>query len=146
MSDGKMQTAFAHILQAHKVRPSPQRLAVYRYLHGVKTHPNADTIFQALIDDFPTLSRTTVYQTLDALCACGLIVKFFDDLEMRFDAEIEPHGHFKCSHCGKIINFFWPEGTSLPAPPDDFKTEEILLYYRGICPVCRKESEKGNQW
>ena len=137
--------ALAHILQAHKVRPSPQRLAVYKYLHGVKTHPSADTIYHALSEDFPTLSRTTVYQTLEALYSCGLIKKFSDNLEMRFDVNIKPHGHFKCLQCGSVFDFSWPENTILPQPPEEFKTEETLIFYRGICPACRKESERGNQ-
>ena len=135
----------APILQTRGLRPSPQRLAVYRYLCNTKTHPNVEMIYTALIQDYPTLSRTTVYQTLDALYNCGLISRFSDGNEMRFDAETREHGHFKCTGCGNITDILWPEGTLLPKPESDFLIMETLLFYKGLCPVCRKASPKSPQ-
>ena len=132
----------AQILQTRGLRPSPQRLAVYKYLCSVKTHPSVDTIYNELIKEYPTLSRTTVYQTLEALYNCGLIQRFSDEGEMRFDADTVTHGHFKCIGCGNISDIFWPKETALPKPQDDHLIHETLLFYRGLCPVCRKSSDK----
>ena len=130
----------AQILQTRGLRPSPQRLAVYKYLCGVKTHPSVDMIYNELIKEYPTLSRTTVYQTLEALYNCGLIQRFSDGGEMRFDADTIVHGHFKCTGCGKISDIFWPKDTVLPKPDDEHLIHETLLFYRGLCPICRQEA------
>ena len=57
----------ASILKDHGIRPSLQRVCVYRYLRGVKTHPTVDEIYSALLPEYPSLSRTTVYNTLELL-------------------------------------------------------------------------------
>jgi len=132
----------AHVLQTRGLRPSPQRLAVYRYLCSVKTHPSVDMIYNDLTKEYPTLSRTTVYQTLEALYNCGLIQRFSDEGEMRFDADTAVHGQFKCTGCGKITDVFWPQGTVLPRPKDDHLIHETLLYYRGLCPSCIQSADK----
>ena len=54
-------------LQAHGVRPTPQRLAVYEYLLTHRTHPSADAIYEAISPVYPTFSRTTIYNSLKAL-------------------------------------------------------------------------------
>ena len=51
-------------LVAHDIKPSVQRLAVMEYLSAHHTHPTADEIYNALVGQIPTLSKTTVYNTL----------------------------------------------------------------------------------
>ena len=130
----------AQILQARGLRPSPQRTAVYKYLYyHSKQHPSVDTIYTKLAPEYPTLSRTTVYQTLEALHECGLVVKLtVEDGEMRFDAETHSHGHFKCIRCGKVSNVYYPEGTPFPKVEEGYTVKETHLYYRGVCPQCNK--------
>jgi len=134
------QASPAQRLRDCKLRPSPQRLAVFTYLCQHKTHPTAEMIYNDLVVTFPTLSLTTVYQTLDALCDNGLAVKLtIDDGLMRFDAETTSHGHFKCSGCGKIFDFAYPEKTIFPKPRDGFTVEQVHLYEHGRCPKCKKK-------
>jgi len=122
------------------LRPTPQRVAVYTYLCDPKNknnHPSAETVYNALTDEYPTLSRTTVYQTLETLCACDLVTKLvIDEGEMRFDAEMLRHGHFKCTLCGNIYNFYYPEVTDFPQPPEGFSIKKSYLYYKGTCRKC----------
>jgi len=57
----------AEYLTSCGVRPSPQRVAVMEYLMTHHTHPTVDAIYAALSGTMPTLSRTTVYNTLKLL-------------------------------------------------------------------------------
>ena len=126
------------ILQARGLRPSPQRVAVYKYLCNEKSHPSVDMIFTALAPEYPTLSRTTIYQTLESLCECGLAMKLTVEAdEMRFDAEMFNHGHFKCTQCGRLFDVRYPEGLVFPWPDVGFLVKQMHLYYHGICPACR---------
>ena len=133
----------SQILQTRGLRPSPQRVAVYKYLYNNRMqHPTVDMIYAALAPEYPTLSRTTVYQTLDALCNCGLAVKLtVEDGEMRFDADTSSHGHFKCSDCGDVSNVTYPEATPFPQPDKGFHIKETHLYYKGYCPKCRSKKK-----
>ena len=51
-------------LQSYDIRPSVQRLAIMQYLLTHRTHPTIDEIYRELSSTIPTLSRTTVYNTL----------------------------------------------------------------------------------
>ncbi|MBR4922900.1 MAG: transcriptional repressor, partial [Bacteroidaceae bacterium] len=46
------------------IKPSVQRIAIMDYLMTHRTHPAIDEIYLALCEDIPTLSKTTVYNTL----------------------------------------------------------------------------------
>jgi len=54
------------------IRPSYPRIRVLDYLVTMKTHPTAEEVFSHLVKEMPTLSRTTVYNTLNLLVGAGL--------------------------------------------------------------------------
>ncbi len=118
--------------------PTQQRIAVYEYLIQHRTHPTADTVYRALAETYPTLSRTTVYNTVHALAKAGLIrVVTIDADEQHFDAGIEDHGHFRCSECGKLYDFSLTADTVHPLLPDGFSVGTWDVYMTGICPHCQ---------
>ena len=60
-----MKQEFIHgYLLSHKIKPSMQRIAIMDYLFEHKVHPTVDKIFNDLYPQIPTLSKTTVYNTL----------------------------------------------------------------------------------
>ncbi|MBP3394964.1 MAG: transcriptional repressor [Lentisphaeria bacterium] len=121
------------------IRPSPQRSAVYGYLCKYRNHPTAETIFRALSPDFPTLSRTTVYNTLKLFVERHAVqAVLIEDGELRFDADTTVHGHFKCECCGRIYDFPLPDPSILPTAGEGFQVEKRHLYYLGICKDCGK--------
>lgn len=86
-----LQVNPAERLRELGIRPSPQRLAVYSYLLSHPVHPTADTIYQAIITAQPSLSRTTIYNTLKLLVhkkAVSTVI--IEDGELRFDADLRP--------------------------------------------------------
>ena len=129
----------AQVLQARGLRPSPQRIAIFSYVYNSKEHPTVDTVYRSLSPDYPTLSRTTVYQTLETLCECGLVQRISEGGEMRFDAETDRHGHFVCTKCGEISNIAFTGKIPLPLPKDSgYVIKETQIAHRGLCPKCSK--------
>ena len=47
-------------LKSHDIKPSYQRIKIFEYLVEHKNHPTVDMIYKALVDEIPTLSKTTV--------------------------------------------------------------------------------------
>lgn len=126
------------VLRDHGVCPTQQRVAMYEYLLRHRTHPTADTIYHALVQEYPTFSRTTVYNSARALAKAGLIrIITIDADEQRFDAGVEDHGHFRCTGCGEVFDFPVSEETvaSLSAVP--YPTETLDIYVTGVCPHCQ---------
>ncbi|MCL1936899.1 MAG: transcriptional repressor [Candidatus Azobacteroides sp.] len=122
------------------VKPSVQRMAIMEYLMNNLIHPTADTIFNQLSPSLPTLSKTTVYNTLKLLEKRGAVIAIhIDEKNIRYDANISPHGHFKCKRCGCVSDFPVEgiESISMESPEGQLITE-CQLYFKGYCKECRK--------
>ena len=127
-------------LRQKGICPTAQRMAVYEYLLTHRTHPTADTLYQALVKENPSFSRTTVYNTVHVLAKAGLIrVITIDAEEQRFDAFVEDHGHFRCAQCGKLFDFSLSADTASELMSDGFVVEASDVYATGICPTCQKK-------
>lgn len=126
-------------LAEHGIKPSVQRLAVMGYLLAHRTHPTVDEIYNALTAEIPTLSKTTVYNTLRLLVEHGAASQLtIDERNVCFDAETAPHAHFLCTHCGHVYDVpLRAADLSTEAEiPEGFSTASAALYYRGTCKVC----------
>ena len=130
-------------LLGHGIKPSVQRLAVMEYLKTHCTHPTADEIFSALSPKMPTLSRTTVYNTLRLLASRGAVLSLdIDGKNTRFDGDTRPHAHWLCRGCGAVRDLPLPvDSRSLTVRFEKGTVDEVQLYYKGYCENCRMQSE-----
>jgi Fur family ferric uptake transcriptional regulator/Fur family peroxide stress response transcriptional regulator len=127
-------------LTTHGIKPSLQRIAIMEYLSEHIIHPTVDEIYTALFPLMPTLSKTTIYNTLRLFSEQGAIQMItIDEKNARFDAIVSPHAHFLCKKCGKIYDMkmkkFVEEVEEL-MDTTCHKTTEMHYYYKGICKNC----------
>ncbi len=126
------------------IRPSQQRIAIMEYLMTHPIHPTIDDVYQALCPEIPSLSRTTVYNTLRMMSekkAAQMIT--IDDHRVCYDGNTEPHVHFFCKKCGRVIDLM---NERAPKLRQEIRVEgnivqEEQLYYKGICAVCAQEEQ-----
>ena len=129
------------LLTEKKLRPSVQRVEILAYLLDKKNHPTVDMIYSDLHPSFPTLSKTTVYNTLRLLEAEKLIQTIgIEETELRYDADISNHLHFKCLHCKNVYDIF----SISPQPIDSLLPKGFLLTKTqinlwGICEKCNSQ-------
>ncbi len=134
---GSMNTS--EFLKSHGIKPSLQRIKIYDYLYSTKEHPTVDIIYKALIDDIPTLSKTTVYNTLNLFVESKVALMItIEENEVRYDADTTNHGHFKCQGCNKVIDFPIEVDNLKIKGLENFDVDEIHIYSRGTCPTCKK--------
>ena len=123
----------------NEIKPSYQRIRIFEYLIKNKNHPTVDLIFQSLIGDIPTLSRTTVYNTLKLFMDKGIVLVLnIEDNEARFDADTSLHGHFKCKVCGSINDFHFDSTELKIEALKKFSVDETHIYLKGVCSSCIK--------
>ena len=128
---------FATTLTEKDMKPSYQRIKILQYLISKRNHPTVDKIFNDLIKEIPTLSKATVYNTLDLFKKENLArVVTIEDNETRFDAKVVNHGHFKCESCGSIYDFEINIDSFSTDLLEHFKINEKNVYFKGICPGC----------
>lgn len=128
---------FKKELKMKNIRLSYQRLKVLEYLTQNQCHPTVDKIFTDLQKDIPTLSKTTIYNTLKILVEAGLVrIITIEDNETRYDIIVENHGHFKCESCGTIYDFSIDTDSLTSEDLNNFKITDKNIYFKGICPRC----------
>lgn len=133
-------------LQECGINPSVQRIAIMNYLLTTCSHPTAEDVYTALSEAMPTLSRTTVYNTLRLFAEHGAArMLTIDERKVCFDGQMHPHAHFLCRRCNALYDMPLPENVE-PEPkltvPEGYEVEEVHYYYRGLCRKCRDREEE----
>jgi Fur family peroxide stress response transcriptional regulator len=129
------------IFREKKLKLTPQRIAVYKYLRSTKEHPSAEIIYKALQPSYPTMSLATVYKALKTLVEVDLVQEInVGEGNFRYDGNVMSHPHVQCLNCGKVDDI---EGISLVDLNTKIKEHtqyEILsnqIYFYGVCPNCK---------
>lgn len=132
----------AEMLKKAGLRQSHQRIAILQFLMLNDIHPTADDIYNALKNDYPTMSLTTVYNTLKALSDAGAIEMLKIEREnARFDFPKKPHSHFRCRSCGKILDISELPDILQYVPKGSFHIENVEVYFQGLCDECFNKNQ-----
>ena len=120
------------------LKATPQRIAVYKYLFENRIHPDVETVYNQVVIAHPSFSKTTVYNCLKDLSACGLLIPvMIDSGKIRYDADTSYHGHFKCICCGEIFDFSCQEEHINGI--EGFEIKQRDVYYSGVCADCKNK-------
>lgn len=124
-------------LTSHDIKPSYQRIKIFEYLYQEMNHPTVDLIYKTLAPEIPTLSKTTVYNTLKIFVDKGITSTVtIENNEVRYDAEMSNHGHFKCNICGSISDISLNLNQFITTELNDFEIEETQVHIIGKCKKC----------
>lgn len=129
-------------LKSHNIKPSYQRIRIFEYLINTTSHPTVDEIYRELISEIPTLSKTTVYNTLNLFVENGIArLLTIEENEARYDANTGIHGHFKCDGCGEVMDFDF-DFTKLDVKElNGYQIKQQDLFFRGYCEKCAKKDK-----
>jgi len=142
-----MPEKYVEILKKNSIKITPQRLEILRYLDKHMTHPTVEEIYSALKNKNPSLSKTTVYNSLDVLKKHKIIQTLtISGNELRYDLKDEMHHHFLCKICGKIIDIDIKCPNVERIAEEGHRVDEVHGYFKGICKYClEKEDENGKK-
>ncbi|MBD0268297.1 MAG: transcriptional repressor [Cyanobacteria bacterium Co-bin8] len=131
------------IVQALKLkglRVTPQRYAVYANLLSRCDHPTVEQLVVDLNKNFPVSSQATVYSSLKALQEAGLIREvLLEEGVSRYDANVQPHHHFRCQQCGHIEDIDWAAfpPLALNCLRPGLQPERYEVTVHGLCDPCQ---------
>ena len=119
-------------------RYSRQRELIYHCVRKSHEHPTAEMVYRQLKPDHPQLSMGTVYRNLTLLAEEGLLRRMPFSIE-RYDATTEPHSHFRCSRCERVLDLTQPYDSRLDEQARALSGYQITghaLIFEGLCPDC----------
>lgn len=132
------------IFKEKKLKLTPQRLAVYKYLMSTNDHPSAEIIYKALQPEYPTMSLATVYKALKTLVEVNLVQEInVGEGNFRYDANSEEHAHIQCINCSKVTDLENVSFSYLNKTAEENSEYKILsnkIFFYGLCKDCKKTS------
>lgn len=131
------------------MRVTPQRAHIWRVLTESGGHFTAEEVWERVKGSLPGLELSTVYRSLEALRAAGLVADSrLPEGPRVFEARQALHPHLVCERCGEITH---PEpGVAgrlldvLSASSGGFEIHEMHVVAKGTCGRCSGEVEKAS--
>lgn len=96
--------AYRVILGTHGLRITPQRLVILQVIDEGQGHLTAEEIGERIRGRFPGVHQGTIYRTLDALRAAGMVTETrLGDRSAVYElVGSHPHHHLVCERCGGV--------------------------------------------
>lgn len=115
-------------------------------LHG--SHPTADEVYQSMKDEYPSISRATVYRNLNKMSDNGQALKVrVSSGADHFDDTLRPHYHVVCAKCGRVDDVEVDLPSSVTESLDKatapgFTITGYELLFCGLCSACAQERQE----
>lgn len=121
---------------------SRQRESIKEYLCSSCEHPTADSVYMSVRQEYPNISLGTVYRNLNLLADLGDAIKITaPNGGVHFDGRTEPHYHFYCNKCGKVIDLDIEQLDCINEAAGknfDGVIENYTMMFYGTCNDCIK--------
>lgn len=143
-----LRQKFTDFMNQRGMRKTPERFEILERVGRMSAHFEIDDLYELMEKEGYHVSKTTVYNTVELLCSCGILRKLmFDASRARYELTTANHLHLVCNVCGSIVEIdareqLYPlEQMKFPRfRPANFST---VVY--GICSKCsRKLTIKTN--
>lgn len=144
----EVRRLFADFLKRRGQRRTPERFAVLDALYATGDHLDADTLYLRLKNDGVQVSRATVYNTLELLLDCDLVVKHqFGKTQAKYERAYAywQHDHLLCIDCGAIYEFCDPRLQSIQETVAEIYGFEIAQHALTMYGHCRREGCPGKE-
>lgn len=108
-------------------------------------HPTADDVYRMVHEDYPSISRATVYRVLNKLAENGAVFKVnISNGADHFDHQTFKHYHAHCRVCGGVCDVnlnpiqLLEEGAV--ETDGDFTISGYSLQFDGVCGKCKEKA------
>jgi len=137
---------YVKLLKENSIKITPQRLEILKYLDENRIHPTADQIYTELKEKSPSLSKTTVYNSVEILEEHELIQSLIiSGSDSRYDFRNDMHHHFLCKKCRNIIDIDIKCPNIGMVIESGHKVEKVSGHFNGICKKCIREDLDKNE-
>lgn len=144
-----IQSANLLVIQNLGRRLTRQRRVVMDVLRENQGHLDAEALYNLAKKRDPNISLATVYRSLALLREAGFVQenRLGEDHNHFETVQTNPHYHFTCLKCGRVVEFEAPEvmeAANQLGQREGLQVVHVSLNLSGYCRDCQEENTEAN--
>ena len=146
----EVRSIFDEYLKQQGLRQTAERAHVFEEVYDTDDHFDADELYTRLRSRGVNVSRATVYNSLELLLECNLVVRHqFGNKQAKYERSFSfwQHDHLICMDCNELFEFCDPRIQSIQEMVSEifqFDISQHSLHMYGHCrrPECPNRGVK----
>lgn len=143
-SKERMRNMLSEFITTRGMRRTPERFTILDKVLDQHTHFDVDTLYQEIDAEYH-VSRSTVYNSIELFCDCGIVRKqFLNGNRTVYELAQQRHLHLICLECGAVKEVSdgkvaeYVSGLKFRGFRPTFSSTNIY----GICSRCSKKKKR----
>ena len=126
----ELKTKVQDKLKLYGLRPTRARTRIGMMLLDKPKHLSADQVHEKLKQKGYSISKATVYNTLNAFSECGIVSEVtIDPRRTYYDSRTTPHHHFFNIDTGQLVDIASDDMSveNIPRLPDNTQIQDLEI-------------------